>query len=381
MKKLSLILILFISLALTLSVSRVYALGNGTGTLAATPSQAAALTASAGAPTSAATTTSTTSAKVNNVNSKNLAFNKLGSIEHNLLKAGPQEAASLTNISGQLFAYLAIIALVLWSIQNLLFGDKGIKEFMLFIFFVMFVRGMLAGYNLFFVGSVNMFYSLGQTVAGVTDPMSLFQNIFYDFYNILSSQFALVSTGSIWNFFSILPSVILYFIGIIILLIAFFLIAGTILVVEAYIVIALVSGYIFVPFMIFKPLEFLWNGWLKFLLTSAISYFLIFVVLKMFSLFMNNTLLNYIQAINVNASYNISSIVNELVYTFILLVFGYLVTKIPSIAGEIVSGMPNMSITAVIAPIITSVKNISTGGVKMGGAAKKAVVEKAKGGR
>ncbi|RZD18989.1 MAG: hypothetical protein EVG15_02485 [Candidatus Acididesulfobacter diazotrophicus] len=376
MKKLS--LILFISLALTLSVSKVYALGNGTGTLGATPAQVAALNALGGTPTGAAPAPAPT---VNNVTGGNIAFNKLNSIEHNLLKAGPQEAASLTNISGQLFAYLAVIAMVLWSIQNLLFGDKGIKEFMIFIFFIIFVRGMLEAYNLFFTGTVSMFYSLGQTVAGVTDPMSLFQNIFYDFYNILSSQFALVSTGSIFNFFSILPSVILYFIGIIILLIAFFLVAGTIFVVEAYIVIALVTGYIFVPFMIFKPLEFLWNGWLKFLLTSAISYFLIFVVLKMFSLFMNNTLLNYIQAINVKANYSIQAIINELIYTFILLVFGWLVTKIPGIAGEIVSGMPNMSVTAVIAPIITSVKNISTGGVKMGGAAKTAVVERAKGGK
>lgn len=364
MKKLALILIIFISLAF---VCKSYAL---------TASQVAALNALAGTSTGAAPVAAPT---VNNVTGGNIAFNKLNSIEHNLLKAGPQEAANLTNISGQLFAYLAVISLVLWVIQNLLFGDKGIKEFMIFIFFLMFVRGMLSAYNLFFTGAVSMFYSLGQTVAGVTDPMSLFQNIFYDFYNILSAQFALVSTGSIFNFFSILPSVALYFVGIIILLIAFFLVAGTIFLVEAYIVIALVSGYIFVPFMIFKPLEFLWNGWLKFLMTSAISYFLIFVVLKMFSLFMNNTLLNYIQAINIKANYSIQAIINELIYTFILLVFGYLVTKIPSISGEIVSGMPNMSVTAVIAPIITSIKNISTAGVKMGGAAKSKVIEKAKG--
>ncbi|MCL4496530.1 MAG: type IV secretion system protein [Deltaproteobacteria bacterium] len=302
------------------------------------------------------------SAKINNVTNKTLGFNKLNSIEHNLLKAGPAEAASLTNISGQLFAYLAVISLMVWIIQNLLFGDKGIKEFMLFAFLIMFVRGMLAGYNLFFVGTVNMFYSLGQRVGGVTDPMSLFVNVFYDFYNILLKQFALVSTGSIWNFFSIVPSVILYFAGIIVLIIAFLLVAGTIFIIEAYIVVALVSGYIFVPFMIFKPLEFLWNGWLKFLLTSAISYFLVFVVLKMFSLFMNNTLLNYIHALNAKASYNLYSIINELIYTFILLMFGYLVTKIPSIAGEIVSGMPNMSITAVIAPVINSFNKISGGG-------------------
>jgi hypothetical protein len=82
----------------------------------------------------------------------------------------------------------------------------------------------------------------------------------------------------------------------------------------------------------------------------------------MFSLFMVNTLQNYISGINANATYNIASIINELVYTFILLVFGYLVTKIPSIAGEIVSGMPNMSVSAIIAPVVNSFNKVSGGG-------------------
>jgi hypothetical protein len=127
------------------------------------------------APATTAASTSTTSAKVNNVNSSNFAFNKFDSIEENLLKAGPQEAQSLTNVSGKLFAYLAVISLIVWVIQNLLFGDKGIKEFFVFALFIAFVRGLLVAYNFFFVdGVVNMFYSLGQIVAGVQNPMLLF---------------------------------------------------------------------------------------------------------------------------------------------------------------------------------------------------------------
>ncbi|MHB1646720.1 MAG: type IV secretion system protein [bacterium] len=374
MKKLSLILILFISLALTLPISKAFALGNGTGNLGATPAQLAAITAAAGAPTAPAPT-------VNNVSTSNLALNQFGKIETDLLKTGPQIASKLNNVAGTLFDYLAVIALVVWSVQNLLFGDKGIKEFMLFILFLAFARGMLEAYNLFFNdGVVYFFYALGQKVAGVSNPMSLVQNIFYDFYSILTQQFNQIH-GSIWEFAGVLTTTVLYFGGIIVLLAAYLLICGTIIIIQSYIVIALVTGYLFVPMMIFKPLEFLWNGWLKFLIMSALSYFMIFVVLTMFELFMNNTLLTYIKSVNVAANYSPSAIINEITYTFILLIFGYLVTKIPAIAGEIVSGMPNMSVTAVIAPIITSVKNISTGGVKIGGAAKTAVIERAKGGK
>ena len=82
-------------------------------------------------------------------------------------QAGPKIAANLTNASGQLFFYLAVISLILWSIQNLMFGDKGIREFMLYFFFLMVVRGLLAGYNFFFVGGVAVFFrNLGQIAAG-----------------------------------------------------------------------------------------------------------------------------------------------------------------------------------------------------------------------
>ena len=310
---------------------------------------------------------------INAVNNQNAMFNTFGSIESGLLKAGPQLSSTLTDVSGQLFSYLAIIALIMFSIKELMFGDKGIKEFMIFFFFLMFARGLLAAYNLFFVdGVVYMFWKLGTMVAGVTDPMSLFQNIFYDFYNILSAQLQ-TSGGFTLQIVTSITTVILYFVGIIVLLISFCLVAGTILIIQLYIVVALISGYIFVPFMIFKPLEFLWNGWLKFILSSAISYFLVFVVLKIFALFMNNTLLMYIHSINSKTNYTVSSIVNEISYTFILLIFGWFVTKIPAVAGEIVSGMPNMSITAVVAPIITSIKNVSGAG----GAAKSAIMKKA----
>ena len=320
---------------------------------------------------------------INAVSNQNAMFNTFGSIESGLLKTGPQLSATLTDVSGELFSYLAIFALIMFSVKELMFGDKGIKEFTIFFLFLMFARGLLAAYNLIFVdGVIYSFWDLGTIVAGVNDPMTLFQNIFYDFYNTLSAQ--LQATGGFtFAIVTAITTVLLYFVGIIILLLSFCIIAGTILIIQFYIVIALISGYIFVPFMIFKPLEFLWNGWLKFLFSSAISYFLVFVVLKIFALFMNNTLLTYIHSINSKTNYTVSSIVNEISYTFILLIFGWLVTKLPAIAGEIVSGMPNMSFSGVVGVAVGAAGIMAAGGRVAGTAAKTAgqVINKAKGGK
>ena len=80
----------------------------------------------------------TKSGPVNAVTQKNAMFTTFGRIESGLLKSGPQLSATLTDVSGQLFSYLAIIALVMFSVKELMFGDKGIKEFMIFFLFLMF---------------------------------------------------------------------------------------------------------------------------------------------------------------------------------------------------------------------------------------------------
>jgi len=285
--------------------------------------------------------------QINNVTSQNSAFNVFNAVDADLLKAGPQVAKKLVGASGRLFDYLAVIAIVLWSIQNLLFGDKGIKEFMIFFLFLAFAKGLLAGYGFFFGGTVNMFYALGQQVAGTNNPLTLFQTVIIAFDGKIVAQLAGL-TGSILHLPAFLTALVLYSIGALIIDASFFLIAGTILVIQFYIIIAMVTGYILVPFMIVKPLEFLWNGWLKFLISSALAYFMVFAVLKIFSMFMSNVLMTYIDSIIPTANYADPSIANELTYTFILLVFAWLVTKLPGIAAEIVSGMPNMSVSGII---------------------------------
>ena len=374
MKKIFLILAIFLVLAGM--AGRTFAMGSPQSTNPNGPNYVPPATSTPATSTPATSTGVPAAKAINAVSNGNAMFNTFGRIESGLLKSGPQLSSTLTDVSGQLFSYLAIIALIMFSVKELMFGDKGIKEFIIFFLFLAFARGLLAAYNLFFVdGVVYSFWDLGTMVAGVNDPMTLFQNIFYDFYNILSAQLQ-TSGGFTLQIVTAITTVILYFVGIIVLLISFCLVAGTILIIQLYIVVALISGYIFVPFMIFKPLEFLWNGWLKFLFSSAISYFLVFVVLKIFALFMNNTLLMYIHSLNAGTNYTISSIVNEISYTFILLIFGWFITKIPAVAVEIVSGMPNMSITAAVAPIITSIKNVSGAGATAG-ATKSVIMKKA----
>jgi hypothetical protein len=287
-------------------------------------------------------------------------FSLIYQVQSAVSKAGPQIAQNLANISGQLFAYLAIISLIVWVIQNLLFGDKGIKEFFVFALFIAFVRGLLAGYNLFFVGGVvNFFNQLGQLVSGAATPMATFGNVFQQVYLAIGNM-TFTSKGGL-----LAPFLFLFTVTIdqIILIVMAAVVLGTIVVVQVYITIALITGYIFVPFMIFKPLEFLWNGWLKFLISSSLAYFMIFLVTKLLATTLTNL-----------TAYNSGSLSSGEVMGFLLLlgIFAYLFMKIPAIAGEIVSGMPNMSVSGVASAIIGAASIMYAGGRIAGTAAKTA---------
>ena len=296
-------------------------------------------------------------------------FSLLYQVQHSLAKAGPRLAVNLANISGKLFSYLAIIVLVMFSIKELMFGDKGIKEFMIFFLFLMFARGLLAAYNLFFVdGIVNFFNAIGRTITGSSSPMSTFGNLFQNFYLDIGKMD--VSEG---GFFAPLVQIVAVVIDQIFLLIIAIVVLGTIILIQIYIMIGLLVGYIFVPFMIFKPLEFLWNGWLKFMISAGLSYFLIYLVTAL----LQNT-------INSLVAYNGATMSFGEVMGFLLLlaIFAYLFLKIPSIAGEIVSGMPNMSFSGMVGVAIGAASIMFAGGRLAGTAAKTAgqVINKAKGG-
>jgi hypothetical protein len=280
-------------------------------------------------------------------------------------QAGPKIAANLTDASGRLFFLLAVISLILWSIQNLMFGDKGVKEFMLYFFFLMVVRGLLAAYNFFFVGGVAVFFKdLGQMAAGThSGPMAYFGILFLHVYaDIIKASLnpGTMVVGGLLNLVGLgeVAAALIFFLVTIILLILALIVLGTIVLIHAYIAIALITGYILVPFMIFKPLEFLWNGWLKFLITACLSYFLLYVVLAL--------AMGSLDAVASSSALNASpaTLGSVLAILFLLAIFSYLIMKVPSIAGEIVSGMPNMSFSGVVgvAMTIASVAMMGGGG-------------------
>ena len=277
-------------------------------------------------------------------------------------QAGPKIAANLTDASGQLFFYLAVISLILWSIQNLMFGDKGIREFMLYFFFLMVVRGLLAAYNFFFVGGVAIFFKdLGQMAAGTTlSPIQYYSLMALNVYRFIAE--ASLNPGSFVSGFLLsltgiaeVAAVLIFFGLTLLLLILALVILGTIVLIHAYIAIALISGYILVPFMIFKPLEFLWNGWLKFLITACLSYFLLYVVMALEK--------GTLDAVASSSALNASPATLGSVWAilFLVAIFAYLIMKVPSIAGEIVSGMPNMSFSGVVGVAMT-VASVAMGG-------------------
>jgi len=312
-------------------------------------------------------------------------FSIIYNTQNAIATAGPQIAQNLANISGQLFDYLAVISLVVWTIQNLLFGDKGIKEFFIFFLFLAFARGLLAAYNFFFVqGVANFFANLGQIATGSNgNPMQEFAIVFQQVYMDIGKIMSGGHTGWIGFLFSLKSAVsgtaITVILDQILLLIIAAVVFGTIVLVQVYIALALITGYIFVPFMIFKPLEFLWNGWLKFLIVSCLSYFLIYVVVGLMGSTLNSIALNAgyhggvfgkvfgtVLALTISPS-NPAAVVG---FLFLLAIFAYIVLKIPAIAGEIVSGMPNISFSGVTA-IITGVASaaLTAGTAGAGGVA------------
>ena len=295
-------------------------------------------------------------------------FGLIYQVQNSLATAGPQIAVNLANISGQLFSYFAIIALIMFSVKELMFGDKGIKEFFIFFLFLMLARGLLAAYNLFFVdGIVNFFNAIGQQISGSSSPMATFGNLFQSFYLDIGKMN--ISKGGA---FASLVQVAAVTIDQLFLLIIAIVVLGTIILIQIYITLGLLVGYIFVPFMIFKPLEFLWNGWLKFMISAALSYFLIYLVTAL----LQNT-------INSLVAYNGQSLSFGEVMGFLLLlaIFAYLFLKIPSIAGEIVSGMPNMSFSGMVGVAVGAASIMAAGGRVAGTAANTAqkVIDNAKG--
>ena len=63
-----------------------------------------------------------------------------------------------------------------------------------------------------------------------------------------------------------------------------------------------------------------------------------------------------------------SSIVNELLWIGVLAMFAYIIMKIPSLAGEIISGTPNISVGGAVAGAVGAI-SIMTGIGRAGAAA------------
>ncbi len=297
--------------------------------------------------------------------------------------AGPKIGANLASVSGTLFSYLAVIAIVMFAVKEMMFGDKGAKEFMIFILFLAFARGLLAAYNLFFVDGVAVFFAdLGKIAAGSSQgPMAYFGGLFANVYkdileaSLTPGSFVAAALLDLVGIGELAGALIFFFVTLIMLILAL-VVLGTIVLIHAYIAIALISGYIIVPFMIFKPLEFLWNGWLKFLITACFSYFLLYVVMALAEGSLN--------AVASSSALNASpaTLGSVLAILFLIAIFAYLILKVPSIAGEIVSGMPNISFSGVVGIAVAAAGMIAGGG-PAGAVAKTAgqIINKAKGGK
>ncbi len=295
------------------------------------------------------------------------ALSVIGHLQKAIVTEGPQLAKRLHNISGEIFGILTVLAFI-WLMMPMWFKGMDWGAIVMFWVKVLIIYGMLREYNYFWnEGIVGFFIYLTRIISnGQNNILSITGNYFIEMLNLVNNQ---LGTGIISRILSGLNGKI-FLVGIeeLIILISFMMVLGTIFLVEIYIVIALVTGYIFIPFAVIKQGEFLFNGWLKFLISSAFSYFLISLVIILFSSTLAMIPATY-------QSYG-NSIANDMLLIGFLLLFAYIVIKIPSLAGEIIAGTPNISVGAAVGMAVGSVSMITGGahsGAEVGSGASKSL--------
>ena len=285
-------------------------------------------------------------------------YGMLGSIQTAIITAGPKLAGRLSNVSGQIFGILTVLAFI-WLVMPMWFKGMDIGAVVMFWVKVLVLYGMLREYNYFWnEGVVGFFIYLTKTVTGGENLLPVLVNNFVGVLNDMQLQVG----GGWWAkvMGTLNGKILLLGIEEIIVAISFLVSIGTVFLVEIYIVIALVTGYIFIPFAVIKQGEFLFNGWLKFLISSAFSYFLVSLIVTLFSTILPQIPSHY-------ASWS-SSMVNEMLWIGVLAMFAYIIMKIPSLAGEIISGTPNISVGGAVAGAVGAI-SIMTGIGRAGAAA------------
>ena len=290
-------------------------------------------------------------------------MNVIGNVQKSIVTAGPKLAGRLKNISGEIFGILTVLAFI-WLVMPMWFKGMDFGAIVMFWVKVLVIYGMLREYNYFWnEGVVGFFITLKTQIMGAHTGMIAFT--FDVFAKILWAILKSFIGGSVWAVITggwLLTGVLLLDVAtLLMLLIAIIMIIGTIFLVEIYIVIALVTGYIFIPFAVIKQGEFLFNGWLKFLISSAFSYFLIGLAMKLFEIIFSS--------ITFDPSFGqMFSLGEQLGVLIVLVLFAYLITKIPSLAGELIAGTPNISVGGAVAGAVGAI-SVMTGAGRIAGAA------------
>lgn len=286
-----------------------------------------------------------------------------GEIQKDIIAAGPKVAGKMNNISGQIFGILTLIAFF-WLMMPMWFKGLDWSAIVMFWVKVLMLYGMLKWYNYFFNdGIIGFFVYLSAHVAG--NNGNLLTTITTSYIEVLNDMQNLIG-GGWWPKLLGLLNGKDFLVGIdeIITLISLIVAIGTVYLIEIYIVIALVTGYLFIPFAVIKQGEFLFNGWLKFIVSAGFSYFLISLVLQIFSAVMLSLPTDYQNFAG--------SMVNTVVWAGVLAMFSYIIMKIPGLAAEIISGTPNISVGGAAAAAVGAVSIMSGVGRVAGGAGKAA---------
>lgn len=283
-----------------------------------------------------------------NISNYYAGLGQFSGVQKAIISAGPKMAVKLNNISGQIFGILTVLAFI-WLMMPMWFKDIDWGAIVMFWVKVMMIYGMLRWYQYFWNEGIVGFFIYLKTQIGAQHMVYF---TFVEFGKVLANIMFSFVGGGIWSILtgggSLAVFLIIDILTLLIWLIALIMVIGMIFLVQIYIVIALVTGYIFIPFAVIKQGEFLFNGWLKFLISSAFSYFLIALVLKLFEIIFGTISLSSNPAVAMSLGLQLSILI-------VLVLFAYLVVKVPSLASEIISGTPNISVGGAAGVVVGAV--------------------------
>jgi type IV secretory pathway VirB6-like protein len=241
------------------------------------------------------------------------------------------QSGSMTDLMGSFIQSVLMIGLVYWFIQpesyKLIFGTGNINDI---------ESGI--------VGTMNKIALMIGEEAGLKDPspaasitstVSLLIEKSVEIAIALKNEF--FKEGSFWttliaSFFKNLFVIIYYVAAMVLLLLAGLIFFAVAVYSQVMIIIALILGPVLIPWLLLQSTSFLFDGWLRFLIISALTKVVGAIMIAVSAKVLDAVVMN------ISGADFKTQIISAMMAMLFSLLIVYLMSQIPSIASSIIQG-------------------------------------------